>query len=395
MPSLWVANAEEVLPEDDPGYDAFVESRTLRMMPRFLLGLRPGDCLVLPTALPEDFSRYVARLLRLREPLSLQVRQRSRPYSLVDSLEQDADARAAFEERRREGGWTLEPFLQTERVARLAAETGIPTAPTPPGLVLRLNDKAWFKEFAAGLGVATVPGRVAASREALAAALHGREDFMLRKTRSAGGAGNRHGSREDLLEWYDAGSVLVEPFLPFDSVAGSLARLDDDGIRFLGIDRQVLQDGSWCGFDFPNPDGAIRERAGVLAEAIHAAGGRGYLNLDWGLLAGEPLLLECNFRHNGFAYVTDFAERYFGAGWEGLAIHCREGLPTTAGTATELLGRLAALRLQGGPVLIDAPGAARGAVLTVPPADGAFSVAVFAADREYARQALALVQEAA
>ena len=67
MPRLWLANAEEVLPEADPFYDEFVRTRTMRMFPRFLLALERGDFLVAPLPIPRDY-RGVARLLDLGTP---------------------------------------------------------------------------------------------------------------------------------------------------------------------------------------------------------------------------------------------------------------------------------------------------------------------------------------
>ena len=230
--------------------------------------------------------------------------------------------------------------------------------------------------------------------------------MMLRKVSYAGGAGNIHGSGPALLKriptWYREGTVLVEPFLEIDAVAGSLAWIGPTGVRFVGIDLQLMRQGGFCGFDFPYPEGpgATRVRQATLkvAEEIRRDGVRGYLNLDWAFPSEapeSPLVLECNFRHNGFAYVTEFASRYFGPGWEGMAIHSREGLPTSAGSTRELLARLSGLEVEGEPVLLEAPGRSWGAAVTSPPEGGSFSVAVFDVERRRARQALALVEEAA
>mgnify|MGYP000856165438 CR=1 FL=1 len=417
MPRLWLANAEEVLPEADPFYDEFVRTRTMRMFPRFLLALDPGDLLVAPLPIPRDYTEYVARLLGLGDPgrLALEVRGRTAPYSLVEALLADPEALAEVRERTVQGGWVLEPFVESPRVLRLGEETGIPAGRSAVELVRsgrigELNDKAWFKAFAASLGLPTVSGEVAFSREQLQEAilrmspLH--PDLMLRKGIFAGGAGNTHGSALELLgrvpTWYAGGSVLVEPFLDISSVAGSLAWLGPTTVRFMGIDLQVIRDGSWSGFDYPHPAGIgadrIREGTVSLAEELHQQGARGYLNLDWAILRDSPeapLLLECNFRHNGFGYVTELAEKYFGPTWESLVIASREGLPTRSRSAAELLKRLSDLRLEGHPVLLSAPGGARGAVLTSPPEAGAFSVAVFAEDACWVERALERVEEAA
>ncbi len=417
MPRLWVANAEEALPGDDLLYEQFFAAKTMRMFPRFLLCLRPGDCLVAPAPIPDDFAAYVAGLLRLGDPsrLLLRVGTLSHPYTLVESILQDEPALEALRERCREGSWVLEPFIETPRIMRLAIESGVPTSKTSPllvwgGLVGRLNDKGAFKKLASALGVRTVPGleaeTVADLEDALARMAVGRQRLMLRKVSYAGGAGNIQGSPEELLarlpDWYNGGKVLVEPFLDIASVAGSLASVGPEGLQFLGIDLQVIRDGGWAGFDFPYPDGPgarrVRDWTMRIAEAVRDSGARGYLNLDWAFLVdspGSPVVLECNFRHNGLAYVTEFACNYFGEGWERLAICSREGLPTSARSTGELLARLSGLVLDGQPVLIQAPGASRGAVLTAPPDGGAFSVAVFAEEGDRARRILERVEQVA
>lgn len=417
MPRLWLANAEEVLPEADPFYDEFVRTRTMRMFPRFLLALERGDFLVAPLPIPRDYTGYVARLLDLGDPgrLTLEVRARTSPYSLVEGLLADPGALAEIRERTTQGTWVVEPFVESPRVLRLAEETGIPAGRSRADLVRsgrigELNDKAWFKAFAASQGLPTVSGEVAFSREQLQEAIVRMSprypDLMLRKGVFAGGAGNTHGKGPELLgrvaTWYAGGSVLVEPFLDMASVAGSLAWLGASGVRFLGIDLQVIREGSWSGFDYPHPAGAgadrIREGTLSLAEELHQQGARGYLNLDWAFLQGSPeapLLLECNFRHNGFGYVTELAEKYFGPSWERLVIASREGLPTSSRSAAELLERLSGLCLEGHPVLLSAPGGACGAVLTSPPEAGSFSVAVFGEDAGWVKRALERVEEAA
>lgn len=417
MPRLWVANAEEALPEDDLLYAKYFATKTMRIFPRFLLCLRPGDCLVTPAPVPADFAAYVSRLLRLGPPekISLTLKRLSKPYSMTDSILEDPGALRDIRARTSGGGWTMEPFIETPRVMRLARELGIPTDLTHPelvwnGVISDLNDKAAFKGLAGSLDIPAVPGCEADSMPALEKAVKlmggAYPRLMLRKVKYAGGAGNRAGTAAELLrcirDWYNGGKILIEPFLDIEAVAGSLAYLGPDGPKFIGIDRQVIKDGGWSGFDFPYPAGQgarrIKRHTERLARKVYASGARGYLNLDWAFKAGSPespLALECNFRSNGFAYITEFAAKYFGGGWEKMHISCRESVKTSAADAAGLLRRLAGLKCGGGKLLIDGPGRAEGAVVTAPPFAGSFSAAVFSSDKDYTEKALRLIEEAA
>ncbi|HBA60383.1 MAG TPA: hypothetical protein DCZ92_06130 [Elusimicrobia bacterium] len=417
MPRLWVANAEEALPEDDIFYSKYFATKTMRIFPRFLLCLKPGDCLVVPTTIQEDFAEYISALLKLGpvKNITLRLDKLSKPYSMVDSILADHDALAAIKAKVRGGGWTIEPFIETPRIVRLARETGVPTDMTHPelvwnGMISVLNDKASFKKLAATLNIPTVPGCEADSMPALEKAIKlmaiAYPDIMLRKVKYAGGAGNAHGTAEDLLklipDWYNGGKILIEPFLDIASVAGSLAYLGADVAKFIGIDKQVIKDGGWSGFDFPYPagpgPGKIKDYTVKLADAVQSSGARGYLNVDWAFKAGSPdspLALECNFRSNGFGYITEFAEKYFGRNWDDMHICCRESVKTSAADTAGLIKKFAGLRVKGKPLLMTGPGASEGAVITAPPFAKSFSAAVFSKDRDFTAQALALIEEAA
>ncbi|HNW43953.1 MAG TPA: hypothetical protein PKI19_05560, partial [Elusimicrobiales bacterium] len=270
MPRLWVANAEEALPEDDVFYSKYFATKTMRIFPRFLLCLKPGDCLVVPTRIPRDFARYISALLRLGPPedITLRFEKLSQPYSMVESLLSDPDAMAAIRAKTRGGGWTMEPFIETPRIVRLARETGISTDMTHPelvwnGMISVLNDKGAFKNLARTMNIPVVPGYEADSMPALEKAIKlmavKHPDIMLRKVKYAGGAGNTHGSGTELLarigDWYNGGKVLIEPFLDIADVAGSLAYIGPSRGNFIGIDKQVIKDGGWSGFDYPYPPG--------------------------------------------------------------------------------------------------------------------------------------------
>lgn len=412
MPRLWAPNIEEVLPENDVNYKSVFVPKTLEIFPRYLLCLSPGDRILSPRPLPEGFCAYIARVSGLGPVTSwlMEVKGGSDPYSLAESTLADTDVMRQLKVMGRSGGWTLEPFIESPRILRLSRETGIPTDKTRPDLVLngtvtRFNDKGYFKDFAKRLGVATVPGYIADSMPALEKAIGlttgGHEGrAMLRKTLYGGGLGNLSGTPGSLLEeiqiWYNGGRVLIEPFLPPHSVAGSLAAVTADGVRFRGVDLQTFADGKWTGFDFPHPDAALARRIEELtlrlAEAAAAEGARGYLNFDWACSGGEPLSLECNMRNNGFAYVLDFAAGYFGG---PRLIRYREGVKTRAADTRDLVEALSSVTAGGRPLLIAERGQDEGAVIMTPPLRGACSIAIFGKTHDYIREAtLKLAEEA-
>ena len=185
-------------------------------------------------------------------------------------------------------------------------------------------------------------------------------------------------------------------------MAGSLAYLGAERAVFIGTDRQVFKNGGWTGFEFPYPAGRarnkVKEQTERLAEAVHISGARGYLNVDWAFTEGAaetPVALECNFRSNGFGYITEFAEKYFGKSWKEMYISCRESIPTAASCTAELIKNFSGYKVNGRPLLITAPGADEGAVITAPPFDGGFSAAVFSRDPEFTETGLKRLQEAA
>lgn len=414
MPRLWAANAEEALPEEDPYYSHFVATKTMRIFPRFLLCLKPRDCLVLPTDIPEDFANYIIKLLNLepREKCLFKFNHLSNPYTLVDSILEHEPTLEALKQKISSDIWKIEPFIETPRIVRLARALGLSTELTQPelvwhGMINVLNNKASFKKIASTLNIPSVPGYEANSLEELISAIEvsGQtyDDIMLRKVKYAGGAGNRHGSAEDLIQdiknWYHGGTVLVEPCLKLSSVAGSLAYISREQNTFIGVDKQVFKHGGWTGFEFPYPSGRAQENVQLytenLAEAMQEAGARGYLNIDWAFTIDapeQPIALECNFRSNGFGYVTEFAEKYFGSAWRNMTIACREAIDTKENSTEALIKQFEKCKVKGRPLLITEPSAKEGAVITAPPFDGGFSAAVFSPDPEFTKEGLKILQ---
>ena len=420
MPKVWLINVEEVASADDAQYDAHFAPEAADYGARFLFSLEDEDLLVSPVRIPDEFVLYVGRVRDWRvgrQPV-LPLRRRSRPYSLADSIMEDERLLRTLAELGAQGGWTLEAYLDSRRVVELSEETGIPTDKTHPefvlnGTILKLNDKGTFRSLTRKLGIPTVPGYLAADRDGILAAMdkvarENRGRIYLRKTLYGGGLGNLTGSRDELLpklsSWYNKGEVLVEHALDFASVAGTLMALGHDSVRFWGVDEQRFDGLHWGGFDFPHPDreasAELCELSLRIANSVHRQKARGDLNLDWGLVREggklRPMLLECNFRHNGFGQILRFAESYFGAKAPRIRIRSfmRLRLRDRAWDTTGVLKALAGASCCGEPLLIDSPGRRRGVVVMTPPKNGACAVAAFGDTSEYLDRAVDCLREA-
>lgn len=420
MPRLWVLNSEEAAAWEDPEYEAAFLPKAIGLAPRFLFCLEPGDLAVTHCPVEAGFLRYVRAVNAWREEGELLLRPsgRSRPYSLIDSILGDAALLSRLRRLGRSGAWTLEPFLESPAVARLSARIGIPTSGSArrclrSGKSLRFNDKARFKALARRLGIATVPGVTARGRAALARAVErlgrGGRRLVLKKALSAGGLGNRSGSARELLRglssWCGPGLVLVEPWLDFAQVAGTLVRLTEEGVRFGGADSQVLEDGRWVGLCYPHPDQALVRRLAAsslkLGRAFRAAGLRGELNLDWGILRDitggtRRYALESNFRHNGFGFLLRFARRYFAQAFPRLHMLYLENVPAgpSPGGFARLRQSLRRQKLAGEPLLIERPGRGRGAVIMMPPRASRCAVALFGPNPLYLSRAKSALRAA-
>jgi hypothetical protein len=422
MPKVWLVNVEEVASADDAQYDAYFAPETADYGARFLFSLEEEDLLVSPVPVPDEFVLYVGRVRDWRvgrQPI-VPLAKRSRPYSLADSIMEDESLLEALAGLGARGGWVLEAYLDSPRIVALSDEIGIPTDKTHPdfvlnGTILKLNDKSALRSLAGRLDIPTVPGYLASDRDGILAAMdkvarenHGR--IYLKKALYGGGFGNLSGTRDELRRrldsWYNQGEVVVEHALDFASVAGSLMTLGHDSVRFWGVDEQRFDGGHWGGFDFPHPDREVSSELCAMslriANAVHRQKARGDLNLDWGLLREggrlRPMLLECNFRHNGLGQVLRFAQCYFGAKAQETRVQYFTGLRLRErfwGTGA-VLRALSRASCGGEPLLIDGPGRRRGAVLMTPPRSGACALAVFGDSSDYlgraverARQALA------
>ena len=422
MPRLFVPNVEEALSESDLFYPQIFAATSAKMYPRFLAQLHPGDVYVTPSPIEPGYGDYMSRILKLGNPKDYIIclnRLSSQP--LADIILQDQNIVQRLSQKCQGEGWSFDSFYQSVRSQRLADSLHLPTHSTAPelikkGLIEAYNDKLYFKRLAKAAGIPTVPGSYAHRSADIGAKIKriGKRcrRLMLRKVKYAGGSGNVAGSPSELIKrlgtWHNAGTVLVEPFLNINHVAGSLVKIEENHLEFCAIDRQIIIDGHWRGFVYPfyapgAPAGcercnvkAIEESAMKLASLAHQAGVRGLMNLDWAFTAKhpeQPIALECNFRHNGLSYIVSLANSYFGSDWRNLSIACREAIPCNFASFTELHAHLSALSWRGEKLLIDNPGAERGLIVTNFQPQSEFSLAIFGPDQSYLNQVWELLNQ--
>ncbi|HNW36885.1 MAG TPA: hypothetical protein PKM25_18235, partial [Candidatus Ozemobacteraceae bacterium] len=278
----------------------------------------------------------------------------------------------------------------------------------------QLNDKLECKRIAGHLGIETIPGISADDLPGLRRAIRDASQFydgelMLRKVQSAGGVGNLSGRPDELLAavhgWYADGSVLIEPRLDLEETLGSLVDIERDGPRFVGIDSQILENGGWVGFRYPFADSDITqniyEYSQAYGRAAHQLGARGYLNLDWGVIreadgTRRVILIECNFRHNGFSHIIDLGTRLTGLSGEMLHARFLATLPVKP-ECEQFAGLYAALAgkqtRRAASLLLEPSVSDTGAVIILPPTGGKAGIAVFAADEREAEAIEAAVKE--
>ncbi|HOY67145.1 MAG TPA: hypothetical protein PLP29_09660 [Candidatus Ozemobacteraceae bacterium] len=414
MPKLWFANIEEVFLDADTDEQGSLATKVSVWTPRFLFHAAPGDAVIVGNAVDQRFIAYASAVSGFTSTLPvLFPTAEPRPFLLAEAVLADRRLLDAARELCRDGGWVLEPYLQTENALRVAAEIGIPGNPThniliEEGLSQQLNDKLECKRIAGHLGIETIPGISANDLVGLRRAVKDASQFhdgelMLRKAQSAGGVGNLCGAPDELLprleNWYSNGTVLIEPKLELLETLGSLVDVERHGPEFIGIDSQILENGGWVGFTYPFTDQDIADQIHreslAFGRAAHQLGGRGYLNLDWGIVRNDDgsrraVLIECNFRHNGFSHLIDLGARLTGLN-RGL-LHARflATLPvrpecgTFAGLHAALAGKIGK---RSASLLLEPGVSEAGAVIILPPEDGRAGIAIFAAD---AREAEAI-----
>ena len=331
MPRIWLINLEEVLAQRPS------REHLCQQFCRYMHLVKPGDLFIRSLDVPSVYMDY---LLALRElpPASewlLKVDFHI-PYSICDCIQRDRKLMDTLFQLGKSGEYVLEAYIDSPAVVQLSQKTGIPYAGSKEGLTIKLNNKKYFREMSGELGIEVAPGFSAGNLEEVESAvkkicLNSHSRAIIKKSVSGGGFGNLAGGREELLshlpDLIDGGEYVVERLLDLEHTVGSLSLIGDDDYTFEGLDCQMIQDFSWRGCSYPfEHNGVGREieaSCRKYADLIYELGGRGILNIDWGLERQKDgklkvFALEINFRHNGFNFIMQAARDCFDIAAEDL-----------------------------------------------------------------------------
>ncbi len=418
MPDIFIANIDEAFYKDDiPALPAPLVRKVKSLFSRFLFCLGEDDLIIVSSAIPRGFIDYYfmlegrgggpGRIIEMPDEEGL--------GQLVKLILRDDKTMAFLKTLSARENYRIEPFIETPFTVELSEKVEIPLKRTAAGHILKgaiakLNDKVFFKKTAVRLDIPVVPGFVASGREEMfelaeKAARECGGRLMLKNPYHAGGLGNYSGEYPALMKnlppFFDDGEiieVIIERFLDFEAILGSLVKITDSGCEFFGVDEQMSAGGRWCGFRYPCSleRGVVEdvERMSMkFAAEAYKMGARGELNIDWGLTAPRPkaagggeknecgrlYALESNFRHNGFGIILNYAVRYFGT--RDKCIIYNENVPVSRsnGSLERVLERLK-------PVLIDRPGLGEGVILISPPHECRCALAAAADDPARARE---------
>ncbi|MBF0206694.1 MAG: hypothetical protein HQK53_07370 [Oligoflexia bacterium] len=338
MPKILIFNTEEVGP-------SFCNHTAARAANRYLWLLEEGDIAITPTPPNEAHWNYVQSIIPgMTYPLSP-----SSPVSAGGLIHRIVADQALIEHLRKiitkkqklDIQFQLCTYFPSPEILQLSKILDIPLHPLMPsteflqaGLSLKFNSKSYITQLAPKLNIPVVPGVVVNNKQQLTAAINNygnNSAVMIKKTLSAGGYGNHAGTPSQLQPLIEEmpsqiEEMIVGPLLPFTKTIGSLAEIGSEQIKFLGMDLQIIKQYGWCGLQYPYPfpldiQKKIKNWTMILAEHLQSLGGRGYLNLDFGVIenaekdTGETasiLLLESNFRYNGFSLMLRILELIHG-----------------------------------------------------------------------------------
>jgi hypothetical protein len=420
MPRIFLPNTEDVADSNDILYESTQVVKSWYLCMRSFFCLEKGDLIVIPKEPEAEFANYARMVNRFEEDDNFYIvlNKTTKPYSLVESILQDQYVLNILNDLSKSGKWVLDAYMNTISVAKLSNQVNIPLkgisySIVEKGLPDKLNNKYFFKILSKDLGIEVAPFIYADNVVSIVDAMKkisgdGYKTIILKKIRNAGGDGNLVGSKEELLgklhDWYNIGGVLVEPYIDLCEVIGSLVDINNGYYKWRGINKQFIADSKWNGFSYPHAARQLTDDIKRLsikyAVALYEMGARGCLNIDWGVVKKDngltPLALEINFRHNGFAYILDMAEKYFGpkGSLMNIAYHSEIKLRNNKCKFTDLLYILRNISVNGESILIDKSHKGAGVIITQLLNNEKFGLAIFGESEDYVNEAYLKVMEA-
>ncbi|MFE7356907.1 peptide ligase PGM1-related protein [Streptomyces sp. NPDC057543] len=261
--------------------------------PRKIWLARPGDVLVSPVPLSEDFLRYAGLLLGLpHDTVEVVVVPDLPGTGMPEAIRHHGLGETLMSLARRHPGTRLLPIVLDGASVALAAELGIqvyPFASGRPGACVlsavdRLNTKTGFRAVAHARGIRMPEGRVCRGDElpdAVARMVSWFGRAVVKADRSAGGLGMRFFSRHDpavAAEQDGSGLWVVERCVRHTKEVSVQCVVEAAGPRVMFSGEILTRDGSFTGYRSPLrdvPSGTIAELEGWgLALGQHLAAHR-------------------------------------------------------------------------------------------------------------------------
>ncbi len=320
---IWIMNFEEV-------YGGGISDRLYFDFYRHIICSNPGDIFLSSIKIPVDFINYMCTVKGVHNDKSriIRIDKVCNPYYLCDSIFLNKSVVHLLKKLSLTGKFCFSPFCATKKVSLLSKYFGIPIYGKYNrniNVVKNYNNKKIFKEISKEIGVETIHGFSAKEKNKIINVVeeickNSTDQAILKKTNCDGKNSNLYGEKSYLLKNIDSWignykeDVIIEKYIQFIEVCGSLVSINDSGYKFLGIDSQIIQNCIWEGcaipFNTKKFEKEIKKKSILYAKKIYESGGRGFLNLDWAIGFNDKGSLKCyaleaNYRYNGFQLVLD------------------------------------------------------------------------------------------
>ncbi|MBR8343540.1 peptide ligase PGM1-related protein [Burkholderia ambifaria] len=338
MPKIIFANFVNKVMTEVPG-QAHVRALTAPAS-RKIWYAEAGDMIVLPAPPNDEFLEYAAGLINVgRDSVQFIVPDGGLDEYLADRIFRDRVALAALEAFVAvHPGIRVDVFAQDEPTidlfrtlqAKIEEYESIPNAGIA-AVISRVNTKSGFKDFAAGIGIRYIKGRLAFGMrevtEAVTEMFHDTGPVVVKIDRGSNGFGHwvvTDSARipegaPHLLQFYEQSDrYVVEPQLKFVATPSIEYFVGSDGPRYTRtIDMRCINN-AWRGQTSPQKlSSTVRdqlEKWGVsAADYLYRKGYRGPFDIDCGLTEdGTLYATEINCRHTGSTNIAYLLNRLTG-----------------------------------------------------------------------------------